>query len=56
MLGYFLLAAVTALLPSAIEFIQQPNSYFHANGYAIVLFIFALLAWPLIYWQRSVSA
>ena len=54
-LGYFLLAAMLALIPAAIGLLQQPNSYFHANGYAIIAFAMAILAWPLIRWQRSDS-
>ena len=46
-LGYFLLAAMIALVPSAIELLQQPNPYLHANGYAVVAFAIAILAWPL---------
>ena len=52
-LGYFLLAATTALVPAAVELIEQPNPYLHANGYAIVAIALAILAWPLIRWQRS---
>jgi membrane protease YdiL (CAAX protease family) len=46
-LGYFLLAAMIALVPSAIELLQQPNPYLHANGYAVVAVAIAILAWPL---------
>jgi hypothetical protein len=52
-LGYFLLAAVSALVPSAIEFLEQPNRYLHANGYAVLAFTLAILAWPLMRWQRQ---
>ena len=52
-LGYFLLAATTALVPAAIELLEQPNSYLRANGYAVVAFALAILAWPLVRWQRS---
>ena len=54
-LGYFLLAAVSALVPSAIEFLEQPNSNLHANGYAIFAFALALLAWPVMRWQRGTA-
>ena len=37
-LGYFLLAAMIALVPAAIELLEQPNPYLHANGYAILAF------------------
>jgi membrane protease YdiL (CAAX protease family) len=50
-MGYFLLAAMTALVPGAIDLLQQPNAYFHANGYIVVVFALALLAWPLAKWR-----
>ncbi len=52
-LGYFLLAAMIALVPTAIELLEQPNPYLHANGYAVLAFALAILAWPLMRWQRS---
>jgi membrane protease YdiL (CAAX protease family) len=52
-LGYFLLAAITALVPAAIELLEQPNFYLRANGYAIVSFAIAILAWPLVRWKRA---
>jgi membrane protease YdiL (CAAX protease family) len=52
-LGYFLLAAMIALIPAAIELLEQPNSYLHTNGYAVLAFALAILAWPLMRWQRS---
>jgi membrane protease YdiL (CAAX protease family) len=52
-LGYFLLASVTALVPAAIELLEQPNPYLHANGYAVLSFALAILAWPLMRWRRS---
>ena len=52
-MAYFLLAATIALVTGAVELIQQPNPYFHANAYAVVAFTVALLACPLIYWRRQ---
>jgi hypothetical protein len=52
-LGYFLIAAMLALIPAAIDLLEQPNPYFHANGYAVLVFGLAILAWPLTRWQRS---
>jgi hypothetical protein len=51
-LGYFLLAATMTMVPAAIELLRQPNPYLHANGYAIVACVLAMLAWPLVKWQR----
>jgi hypothetical protein len=52
-LGYFLFAAMTALFSGAVELLAQPNAYFRANGYAIIAFAIALLAWPLMSWLRN---
>jgi hypothetical protein len=52
-LGYFLIAAMLALIPAAIDLLEQPNPYFHANGYAVLVFGLAILAWPLTHWLRS---
>jgi hypothetical protein len=52
-MGYFLLASTMALATGAVELIQQPNPFFHANGYAVVAFAIALLSWPIVYWRRQ---
>jgi hypothetical protein len=54
-LGYFLLAAMMALVPAAVELLEQPNPYLHANGYAVLAFALAILAWPLLRWQRGAA-
>jgi hypothetical protein len=54
-LGYFLLAAMMALVPAAFELLEQPNPYLHANGYAVFAFALAILAWPLIRKQGSTT-
>lgn len=54
-LGYFLLAVMMILVPGAADLLGQPNAYFHANGYAVLLFALGLLAWPLLLWRRSNS-
>jgi membrane protease YdiL (CAAX protease family) len=51
--GYLLLAAMTVLIPEAIDFITQPNVYFHANAYAVLVFAAALVAWPFVSWVRN---
>jgi hypothetical protein len=55
-MGYFLLAAMVALVPGAIELIEQPSPFFHANGYAVVAFAVVILAWPLMCWQRRAAS
>ena len=52
-MGYFLLGAMTTLVPGAVDLLKQPNAYFHANGYIVVVFALAVLALPLIYWKCS---
>jgi membrane protease YdiL (CAAX protease family) len=54
-LGYFLLAAMIVLVPTAMELLKQPNAYLHANGYAVLAIALAILAWPLLRWQRSAA-
>jgi membrane protease YdiL (CAAX protease family) len=51
-LGYFLLAAMLTLVPGAIDLLEQPNPYLHANGYAVLVMAIAILAWPLYRWRR----
>jgi hypothetical protein len=55
-LGYFLLAAMTVLIPEAIDLITQPNAYFHGNGYAVIAFAAVLVAWPLLSWRRNATS
>jgi hypothetical protein len=52
-LGYFLVCAIVALVPAAVDLLQQPNIYFRVNGYIVVAFAVATLAWPMIYWKRG---
>jgi len=52
-LGYFLLAALIVLAPAALDLLEQPNPYLHANGYAVLAIALAILAWPLMLWQRA---
>jgi membrane protease YdiL (CAAX protease family) len=55
-LGYFLLAAMTEFISGAVELLAQPNAYFRANGYAVIAFAIALLAWPLFSWLRDTTS
>jgi membrane protease YdiL (CAAX protease family) len=52
-LGYFLLAAIITLVAAAVDLLDQPNPYLHANGYAVLALALALVAWPLLRWQRN---
>jgi hypothetical protein len=55
-MGYFLLAAIVALVPRAADLLDQSNPYFRVNGYAVLAFAIALLSWPLICWRRNANA
>ena len=53
LLGYFLLVMLLTLAEGGAELLRQPNSFFHSNGYAVAAFAVALLAWPVVAWQRA---
>jgi hypothetical protein len=55
-MGYFLLVAIVWLARAAIELLEQPNSYFRANGYALVVVALAILSWPLVHWRRKIAS
>ena len=52
MLGYFLIAALTALLAGGSKLVAQPDAFYKVNGYAAFLLLAALLAWPLAAWRE----
>jgi membrane protease YdiL (CAAX protease family) len=47
-LGCFLVLAGTSLLAGVAELLRQPDAFYRANGYALLLALFLLLAWPLV--------
>jgi hypothetical protein len=51
LLGCFLVAACLALASVAGELSTQPDSFYRANGYAVILLLLLLLAWPLWFWR-----
>jgi membrane protease YdiL (CAAX protease family) len=51
MLGYFLVVAGTSLLAAAAKLVTQPDTFYRANGYAGLLILAGLLAWPLWTWS-----
>jgi len=51
LLGLFLVAACTAFLGAAGELVTQPDAFYRANGYVILLALVLLLAWPLVTWR-----
>ena len=50
-LGCFLVVACTTLVSTAAELLGQPDSFYRANGYAILLALVLLFLWPLAAWR-----
>ncbi|HEV1995881.1 MAG TPA: CPBP family intramembrane glutamic endopeptidase [Candidatus Acidoferrum sp.] len=55
-LGCFLIVAGTSLFGGAAELLSQPDSFYRANGYALLLALVLLFAWPLVAWRMGDSA
>jgi hypothetical protein len=47
LLGCFLIVAATSLIGGAAELLAQPDPFYRANGYAVLLALVLLFAWPL---------
>lgn len=48
LLGCFLVVAGTSLVSGAAELLAQPDAFYRANGYAVLLALLLLFAWPLV--------
>jgi hypothetical protein len=48
LLGCFLVVAGTSLVSGAAELLAQPDAFYRANGYAVLLVLLLLFAWPLV--------
>jgi hypothetical protein len=55
-LGCFLIIAGTSLLGGAAELLSQPDSFYRANGYAVLLVLVPFFAWPCVTWRMRGSA
>jgi membrane protease YdiL (CAAX protease family) len=55
LLGCFLVVAGTSLLEGAAELLGQADSFYRANGYAILLPLGLLFCWPLAVWRMRNS-
>jgi membrane protease YdiL (CAAX protease family) len=55
-LGCFLVVAGTSLLGGAADLLAQPDSFYRANSYGVLLAWLLLLAWPLAAWRVRSSA
>ncbi len=51
LLGCFLVVAGTSLVGGAAELLGQPDSFYRANGFAILLALVLLFAWPFAAWR-----
>ena len=54
-LGCFLVVAGTSLLGGASELLAQPDSFYQANGYAVLAALILLFGWPLVAWRMGNS-
>ncbi len=54
-LGYLLVVVCITLLGAAAQLLAQPDAFYRTNGYAVVLLILLLLAWPLSVWRMRAS-
>jgi hypothetical protein len=53
LLGCFLIVAGTSLITGAAELLAQPDAFYRANGYAVLLMLALLFACPLAAWRFS---
>jgi membrane protease YdiL (CAAX protease family) len=53
LLGCFLVLAGTSLFSGAAELLAQPNTFYRANGYGVLLALGLLFAWPVVAWRLS---
>ena len=53
LLGCFLVVAGTSLFAGAAELLTQPGAFYRANGYAVLIALVLLFAWPVAAWRVS---
>jgi len=56
MIGCLLVVALLTLLAAAAQLLGQPDAFYRANGYAVVLLMILLLAWPLAVWRMRAAS
>jgi CAAX prenyl protease-like protein len=55
LLGCFLVIVGTSLLSGALPLLQQPEAFYRANGYLVLLALVLLFAWPFAAWRVRAS-
>jgi membrane protease YdiL (CAAX protease family) len=55
-MGWFLVAALTSLLGGSSELLSQSGSYFHTQGYGVLVLAVIFMVWPLVAWKTSQAA
>jgi hypothetical protein len=55
MMGCLLVVALLPLLAAAAQLLGQPDAFYRTNGYAVVLMMILLLAWPLAAWRMRAA-
>jgi membrane protease YdiL (CAAX protease family) len=53
--GCLLIVAGTSLFGGAAELLAQPDPFYRANGYAVLLILVLLYAWPLAAWRMRAA-
>jgi hypothetical protein len=56
LLSCFLIVAGTSLISGAAELLAQPDAFYRANGYAVLVALVLLFAWPLAAWHMGPSS
>jgi len=55
MLGCLLIVGLLALLGGAAQMLGQPDAFYRTNGYALLVVMVLLLAWPLTVWRMRAA-
>jgi len=54
-LGCILIVALLSLLGAAAQLLEQPDAFYRANSYAVILLMVFLLGWPFTVWRMRAS-
>jgi hypothetical protein len=53
LLGGFLVLACISLVGGAAELLSQPDAFYRGNGFAVVLILVMVFAWPILFWKMQ---